>query len=286
MAGLSLQTHLVAPTQSSVPALASSEVAHKPGMLLIVDDLPLNRVVLSMMVKKAGLGVAFACNGLECVKAIQSQPPGSYCMVLMDLHMPCMDGYTATQMLRRWETSTHPPHPHPDAPASQRLQQQWQQLGNNKPDQQHQSQPLPSEPSASSANAPPRPFPRLPIVACTAELHAAPPRNESHMPGGALVGSTALSHALRCGVDECVAKPLPFGLLCAILRRYIPSWCLPLALARPQLPGNHPSAGQLQAQGLLQPMQLSAPSLQADAVQAAEWGAELATCARGMELAA
>ncbi|KAJ9508462.1 hypothetical protein QJQ45_011994 [Haematococcus lacustris] len=67
-----------------------------------------DRVVLSMMVKKAGLPVAFACNGLECVKAFQSQPPGSYCMILMDLHMPCMDGFTATQMLRHKETSLVP----------------------------------------------------------------------------------------------------------------------------------------------------------------------------------
>ncbi|KAL6765715.1 CheY-like superfamily [Haematococcus lacustris] len=250
----------------------SIELERPPGPILIVDDLPLNRVVLSMMVKKAGLPVAFACNGLECVKAIQSQPPGSYCMILMDLHMPCMDGFTATQMLRRWETSLQPQHLQPQTlePLSNQPHQQQQQEEDPPPPLCETQQP----PNQTAASVHPRR--RLPIVACTAELYGSPPLNEGHLPGGVVPGSTAASHALRCGADECVAKPLPFATLCSILRRYVPAWSLPPALAMPRVPASLPSAAPAQEPWLMQPMQLSSLSQQSDAEQVAKWGAELA----------
>ncbi|KAJ9510195.1 hypothetical protein QJQ45_015678 [Haematococcus lacustris] len=277
LASTSQQHRLVASVQSSVIGITqhrslSIELERPPGPILIVDDLPLNRVVLSMMVKKAGLPVAFACNGLECVKAIQSQPPGSYCMILMDLHMPCMDGFTATQMLRRWETSLQPQHLQPQTlePLSNQPHQQEQQEEDPPPPLCETQQP----PNQTAASVHPRR--RLPIVACTAELYGSPPLNEGHLPGGVLPGSTAASHALRCGADECVAKPLPFATLCSILRRYVPAWSLPPALAMPRVPASLPSAAPAQEPWLMQPMQLSSLSQQSDAEQVAKWGAELA----------
>ncbi|KAJ9508824.1 hypothetical protein QJQ45_028139 [Haematococcus lacustris] len=284
LASTSQHHRLVASVQSSVIGITqhrsvSIELERPPGPILIVDDLPLNRVVLSMMVKKAGLPVAFACNGLECVKAIQSQPPGSYCMILMDLHMPCMDGFTATQMLRRWETSLQPQHLQPQTlvPLSNQPQQQQRQQ------QQEEAPPPPlceTQQRTHQTAASVHPRRRLPIVACTAELYGSPPLNEGHLPGGVVPGSTAASHALRCGADECVAKPLPFATLCSILRRYVPAWSLPPALAMPRVPASLPRAAPAQEPWLLQPMQLSSLSQQSDAEQVAKWGAELEARAR------
>ena len=67
--------------------------------VLIVDDNRVNVKVLKMTLEKLGVNADSACNGLEAVEAIKNN---SYDLVFMDVHMPDMDGFQATQEIRKF----------------------------------------------------------------------------------------------------------------------------------------------------------------------------------------
>ena len=71
------------------------DLAIKP--ILLVDDSPSNRLVLSSMLAAAGYTVDQATDGMEALSAVRSK---SYAAVLMDLAMPKMDGITAAREIR------------------------------------------------------------------------------------------------------------------------------------------------------------------------------------------
>ncbi len=67
-------------------------------IVLIVDDNMINAMVASKLISKWGLVSDHAVNGQEAVsKASQNK----YDFILMDIHMPIMDGYEATTMIRK-----------------------------------------------------------------------------------------------------------------------------------------------------------------------------------------
>jgi CheY-like chemotaxis protein len=66
--------------------------------ILLVEDNPLNVLVAQTMLENNGATVEVAVNGLE---ALEKLDPGRHHVVLMDLHMPVMDGYEATVLLRQ-----------------------------------------------------------------------------------------------------------------------------------------------------------------------------------------
>lgn len=68
--------------------------------VLVVDDIVLNRVVLSKMLTKLGCEVVHANNGKEAVEAFSKH---EFPLVFMDLLMPVMDGYDATREIRKIE---------------------------------------------------------------------------------------------------------------------------------------------------------------------------------------
>jgi CheY-like chemotaxis protein len=65
--------------------------------VLVVDDNPINLRVASALVEKAGFVVDTAVDGAKALEAVQHQ---AYALVLMDCHMPTMDGFEATQRIR------------------------------------------------------------------------------------------------------------------------------------------------------------------------------------------
>lgn len=74
----------------------------KNTKVLIVDDGPDNQRLLSFIMKKAGAIVEVAANGklgVEAVMAARGQA-APFDIVVMDMQMPVMDGYTATRKLR------------------------------------------------------------------------------------------------------------------------------------------------------------------------------------------
>jgi len=67
--------------------------------LLIVEDDIINQKVLSNILKSSGIDVHIANNGMEAVNMVKERRI-DFDMVLMDINMPVMDGYTATHMIR------------------------------------------------------------------------------------------------------------------------------------------------------------------------------------------
>ncbi len=65
--------------------------------ILITDDVEANREFFAHVLRRARAECCFACNGQEAVDFLLRS---SFDLVLMDMQMPVMDGYTATQMLR------------------------------------------------------------------------------------------------------------------------------------------------------------------------------------------
>ena len=71
------------------------------GHVLVVEDNVVNCRVVEAMLVKLGLTRAVVSDGQQAVDAIlRGDRPD---VVLMDLHMPVMDGYTATRLIRQWE---------------------------------------------------------------------------------------------------------------------------------------------------------------------------------------
>jgi signal transduction histidine kinase/CheY-like chemotaxis protein len=69
--------------------------------ILLAEDNDLNAEIAIAILENAGLKVDRVENGIDCVNRIIEMPSGTYDMVLMDIQMPEMDGYTATQTIRK-----------------------------------------------------------------------------------------------------------------------------------------------------------------------------------------
>jgi CheY-like chemotaxis protein len=84
---------------SDVPASLQQPAAKaaRPLHVLAAEDNAVNREVLAAMIDLAGHRVTFAEDGIAAVRAAQAQP---FDLVLMDLHMPELDGIGATRAIR------------------------------------------------------------------------------------------------------------------------------------------------------------------------------------------
>ena len=68
--------------------------------ILLAEDNDLNAEIAEAILERAGLKIERVQDGIQCVDRITNMPAGSYDMILMDIQMPGMDGYKATQEIR------------------------------------------------------------------------------------------------------------------------------------------------------------------------------------------
>ena len=68
--------------------------------ILLAEDNDLNAEIAEEILKRAGLKTERVEDGIQCVNRIIEMPAGTYDMILMDIQMPQMDGYKATQAIR------------------------------------------------------------------------------------------------------------------------------------------------------------------------------------------
>ena len=72
-------------------------VRFKPARVLVTDDTPANRQLVGLVLRKSGLIVEEAEHGLQAFERATSE---DFDLLLMDMQMPVMDGFTATKKLR------------------------------------------------------------------------------------------------------------------------------------------------------------------------------------------
>ena len=68
--------------------------------ILLAEDNDLNAEIAEAILERAGLKIERVEDGIQCVNRIEKMPAGTYDMILMDIQMPKMDGYKATQEIR------------------------------------------------------------------------------------------------------------------------------------------------------------------------------------------
>ena len=68
--------------------------------ILLAEDNDLNAEIAETIFERAGLKTERVEDGIQCVNRIEKMPAGTYDMILMDIQMPKMDGYKATQAIR------------------------------------------------------------------------------------------------------------------------------------------------------------------------------------------
>ena len=68
--------------------------------ILLAEDNDLNAEIAEAILERAGLKIERVENGIQCVNRIMEMPAGTYDMILMDIQMPKMNGYKATQEIR------------------------------------------------------------------------------------------------------------------------------------------------------------------------------------------
>ncbi|MBE7383221.1 MAG: response regulator [Leptolyngbya sp. SIO1E4] len=97
----------ITPTvKAEAPDLNQSAIARLPGQppyrILVVDDVAVNRLMLTKIFSTPGFAIQEANNGQEAIEIWQNWHPD---IILMDMRMPVMDGYDATRWIKQQSKS-------------------------------------------------------------------------------------------------------------------------------------------------------------------------------------
>lgn len=92
----------VVQTQKKVFDTMNDDVGNRGYRVLLVEDNLVNQKVMTKYCTKAGLAVDTADDGLQCLKLYEASYE-LYNIILMDLHMPNLDGYQACAKIREHE---------------------------------------------------------------------------------------------------------------------------------------------------------------------------------------
>jgi len=84
------------------PSFGSFEKITQPASILVVDDDPVNMMLISEVLKRMGFDVIQMQNGMEVIEMLPHYEP---VLIFMDVNMPEMDGYTTTRIIRKMQTA-------------------------------------------------------------------------------------------------------------------------------------------------------------------------------------
>ncbi len=100
---------LTLPTSANAPrttAAPPQPEAHLSIRVLVVEDNAVNQKIISSQLTRLGCTFALAANGEEALAALAHEPLPD--VVLMDCHMPVLDGWETTRRIRGWIAETDP----------------------------------------------------------------------------------------------------------------------------------------------------------------------------------
>ncbi|MBO8158242.1 response regulator [Thermosyntropha sp.] len=83
--------------ESNDESLENNKTCAKGKKVLLVEDIAVNRKLISYMLKDLGYEVITAENGQKCLEVLKTEVPD---VILMDMQMPVMDGYKAASIIR------------------------------------------------------------------------------------------------------------------------------------------------------------------------------------------
>ena len=94
--------------KETVRRITGSQKKHEAGRtdivlgkhILVVDDVEVNRILLTKILSTLGAVCDTAGNGQEAVEKFQTSRPGTYDLIMMDVQMPVLNGYEATRAIR------------------------------------------------------------------------------------------------------------------------------------------------------------------------------------------
>ena len=104
--------------QDGAPIPSASDITTTPWQagarlkghrVLLVEDNPLNQMVATAFLQQLHLDVTVADDGAQGVEVVRSVPAGHFDAILMDMHMPVMDGLKATRAIREHADWQHTP---------------------------------------------------------------------------------------------------------------------------------------------------------------------------------
>ena len=89
------------PIQPEAPAAIAPEDYDFSGKrLLVVDDIEINRIILTELLSDTHVQIEEAANGAEALRMFAESPLSYYDLIFMDIQMPVMDGHEATRAIR------------------------------------------------------------------------------------------------------------------------------------------------------------------------------------------
>ncbi|MGQ8365781.1 ATP-binding protein [Glaciecola sp. 1036] len=91
---------LLSLSNNSTETIQQKAENRKPAKILLVEDIEINATVAINMLKNFGHRVVHALNGEEAIEAFKKH---EFDMILMDINMPVMDGFKATEIIRQMD---------------------------------------------------------------------------------------------------------------------------------------------------------------------------------------
>jgi PAS domain S-box-containing protein len=99
-------TEYAAKERKAARAAKKNQAIAAGTRILLVEDNPENVILMEAYLDGTSLSIELASNGIEAVEHRKRNP---YDLILMDIQMPVMDGYTATREIRAWERLNNVP---------------------------------------------------------------------------------------------------------------------------------------------------------------------------------